>query len=82
MELGLEVDATSGVTVEVELNPLFSGSLFGEEVEGELSFGNVDALVATMGVEDLDVHLMGDQTSVDLHVLASPLWVLATVVGD
>ena len=81
VELRLEVDATSGVSVEVELNPLFSGALFSEEAEGDFSLSNVRALVS-VGVVDVDLHVVGDKTSVDNHVLAVPLGVLSTVLAN
>ena len=81
MELRLEVDATSGVSVEVELNPLFSGALFSEEAEGDFSLSNMVALVS-VGVVDVDLHVVGDKTGVDNHVLAVPLRVLATILAD
>ena len=81
VELRLEVDATSGVSVEVELNPLFSGAIFGEEAEGDFGLSNVMALVS-VGVVDVDLHVVGDKTSVDNHVLAVPLGVLSTVLAN
>ena len=81
VELRLEVDATSGVSVEVELNPLFSGALFSEEAEGDFSLSNVMALVS-VGVVDVDLHVVGDKTSVDNHVLAVPLGVLSTILAN
>ena len=81
VELRLEVDATSGVSVEVELNPLFFGAMFGEEAEGDFSLSNVMALVS-VGVVDVDLHVVGDKTSVDNHVLAVPLGVLSTILAN
>ena len=81
VELRLEVDATSGVPVEVELDPLFSGALFGEEGEGNFGLSDVVALV-DMGVEDVDLHVVPDKTGLDDHVLAVPLGVLAAVFAD
>ena len=81
VELRLEVDATSGVSVEVELDPLFSGALLGEEAKGNFSLSDVVALVS-VGVVDVNLNVMADETSVDLHELVVPLWVLATVFAD
>ena len=81
VELRLEVDATSRVPVEVELDPLFFGTMFGEEVEGDFSFSDVVALVS-VGVVDMDLHVVGDKTSVDHHVLTVPLGVFAAVLCD
>ena len=81
VELRLEVDATSGVSVEVERDPLFSGALFGEEAEGDFGLSDVVALVS-VGVVDVDLHVVGDKTSVDHHVLAVPLGVFAAVLCD
>ena len=81
VELRLEVDAASGVSVEVELDPLFSGALFGEEAQGDLSLGDVGALVS-VGVVDVNLNVVADETSVDSHELVVPLGVLATVFAD
>ena len=81
VELGLEVDAASGVSVVGELDPLFSGALFGEEAEGDLSLTDVVALV-DVGVVDVNLNVVADETGVDLHELVVPLGILAAIVGD
>ena len=81
MELRLEVDATGGVSVEVELNPLFSGALLGEELKGNFSLGDVVSLVS-MCVVDMDLHVVVNEASVNLHVLTVPDWVLAAVFAN
>ena len=81
MELRLEVDAASWVAIVVELNPLFSGTVLGEELEGNLSLGDVVALVG-VSVVDVNLEVVMDKTSVDLHVLSVPLGVLATILAD
>ena len=81
VELRLEVDATSWLSVEVESNPLFSGALFGEEAEGDFSLADVVAFVL-VGVVDVNLHVVGDEAGVDDHVLSLPLGVLATVLGN
>ena len=81
VELGLEVDSTGGVSVVEECDELLSGAVLGEEVEGDLGLGDVVALV-DVRVEDVDFHVMVNETSVDLHVLSVPLGVLATVLAN
>ena len=81
VELRLEVDAASGVSVEVELDPFFSGALLGEEAQGDLSLSDVVALVS-VGVVDVNLNMVADETSVDSHELIVPLRVLATVFAD
>ena len=81
VELGLEVDAASGVSVVGELDPLFSGALFGEEAQGDLSLTDVVALV-DVGVVDVNLNVVADETGVDLHELVVPLGILAAIVGD
>jgi hypothetical protein len=51
-------------------------------VEGkkwDLSFGDVDSLLTTMHVENLDVEVVGEDVVVNREVLSVPLWVLASV---
>ena len=81
VELRLEVDATSGVSVEVERDPLFFGAMFGEEIERDFGLSDVVALVS-VGIVDVDLHVVGDETSVDHHVLPVPLGVFAAVLAD
>ena len=81
VELRFEVDATSWLTVEVELDPLFSWALLGEDLEGNLSLGDVVALVS-VGIVNMDLNIVVDETSIDNHVLSVPLGVLAAVLGN
>ena len=81
MELRLEVDATSGLSVEVKRNPFFFGTVFGEEVEGNFSLADVLAFML-VSVVDVNLHVVGDEASVDDHVLSVPLGILATRVGN
>ena len=81
VELRLEVDLTSWVSDEEELDPLYFGAEFGEEVEGDFGLSDVVALVS-VGVVDVDLHVVRDETSVDYHVLAVPLGVFAAVLAD
>lgn len=80
VELGSEMDTASWVATVVELNPGLDGSLLVEHGEGNLSLSDVDALVSTMSVEDLNVKLVGQVGDIEDGVLVLPLGVLATVV--
>ena len=91
VELRFEVDETSGVSVEVELNPFFSVTLFGEEIEWDLSLSDVEILekrkvrkrvIAIVSVENLDVDLVNERTSFDDHVLSVPDWVFSAVFAN
>lgn len=53
-----------------------------EGKEGDLSLSNVDSLLASVYVEDLDVEVVGEQVVVNGEVLVLPLWVLAAVVAN
>ena len=81
VELRFEVDATSWLTVVVELDPLFSWAMLGEELEGDLSLGDVVALVS-VGIVNMDLNLVVNETSIDFHVLSVPLGVLAAVFAN
>ena len=48
----------------------------------DLSFGDVDSLLATVHVENLDVEVVGEDVVVNHEVLSVPLWVLAAVVSN
>ena len=79
VEFRLEVHLTSLVAVVENFNPFLSGSALVEECEWDLSLSNVDTLVSTVGVEDLDVQLVGECWDIDLKVLSVPFGVLATI---
>ena len=81
VELRFEVEATSGVSIVVKLNPLFSWALLSEEGKWNLSVANVVTLV-NVSVVNMDLEVVADETSVNLHVLVLPSWVLSTVVSD
>ena len=53
-----------------------------EGKEGNLSLSNVDSLLASVYVEDLDVEVVGEQVVVNGEVLVLPLWVFAAVVAN
>jgi hypothetical protein len=73
---------TSLVSVEVEFDLFLNISSFVEESKGDFSLTNVDTLVASVDVEDLNVELVWDQVMMDDEVLSLPGWVLATVFVD
>ena len=81
VELRLKVDSAGGVSVVEKCDELLSGTVFREEVEGDLGLSDVVALVSVR-VVDVDLHVMVNETSIDLHVLHVPLGVLATVLAD
>lgn len=80
VEFGAEVDFARGVTVVEDFDPGLDGSFLVEQGEGDLSLGDVDTLVAAVGVEDLDVELVGEVGDVEDGVLPVPGGVLATVL--
>ena len=53
-----------------------------EGKEWDLSFSNVDSLLASVYVEDLDVEVVGEQVVVNGEVLVLPLCVFAAVVAN
>ena len=82
VELRLEMDVACFVAVEVQLDVGLDGAVLVEDSEGNLSLSDVDTLVAAVGVEDLDVHLVGEVGDVEFSVLVVPLGVLAAILGD
>ena len=82
VELRLEMDVAGLVTVEVHLNISLGGAVLVEDSEGNLSLSDVDTLLAAVGVEDLDVHLVRKVGDVEFGVLVVPLGVLAAILAD
>ena len=82
VELRLEMDVAGLVTVEVHLNISLGGAVLVEDSERNLSLSDVDTLLAAVGVEDLDVHLVRKVGDVEFGVLVVPLGVLATILAD
>jgi len=77
-----EVDLSSWVAVVVELDWFLEVSVLVEGKEWDLSFSNVDSLLASVYVEDLDVEVVGEQVVVNGEVLVLPLCVFAAVVAN
>ena len=77
-----EVDFSSWVAVEVELDRFLHVSVLVEGKKWDLSLSNVDSLLSTVYVEDLNVEVVGENVVVNHEVLVLPLWVLATVVSN
>ncbi len=82
VEFGSEVDFACSVAVVENLNPFLAWAALVEETEWNLSLGDVDTLVSSVGVEDLDVHLVGEQWDINDEVLTVPFGVLATIDGN
>ena len=77
-----EVDLASWMAVEVELNWFLTWTVLVEGKKWDLSFGDVDSLLTTVHVENLDVEVVGEDVVVNHEVLSVPLWVLASVVSN
>ncbi len=82
VEFRFEVHLAGFMTVVENFNPFLSWAALVEECEWNLGLSDVDTLVSSVGVEDLDVQLVGESWDINDEVLSVPFGVLATINSD
>ena len=81
MKFRLKMDAPSRLSVEMNLNPLFSRSLLCEDRERYIRFTN-ERCCEGVSVADSNVHLVCKHVGFDLHKLKCPRGIFSTMLAN